>query len=169
MLGTELNTCCFVGVRANTLPAVWVKRPRVTMMMATLMMMMMTAHQGGYADTRLNQSTKRSDPQTFFHKSVSKIDSRLTDSALSFLLFFSSLSILSSLLRLLFFAGVKTFVFFPPPSFPVCSSHFCVFVVTIHPKKIFRAECGNNTKEKHCIPIVLNVQEKERMFSTREQ
>ena len=53
------------------------------------------------------------------YKSVSEIDSGLTDSAFSFRLFFSSFSILSSLHRLLFSACFKTLLFVLPSSFPV--------------------------------------------------
>ena len=66
---------------------------------------MMTAHQGRCAD-----------PHTKRNVQVSEIDSRLTDSTFCFRLLFSSFSILSSLLRLLFSACFGILLFFLPPS-----------------------------------------------------
>ena len=103
--------------------------PRPVGQLAVLMMM--KAHQSRSTDPRLTQSINEKEmTQNAIHRSVSEIDSELTDSAFSFLLFCSSLSVLSSLLRLLFSACFKTLLFFLPSSFSVCflkSSSFLFF------------------------------------------
>ncbi len=74
------------------------------------------------------QSTKR-DGQNTILKSVSEIDSGLTGSAFSFLLFFKSVSTPTSLLRLLFPACFRVPPFFLSSSLSLClsSSSFLVF------------------------------------------
>ena len=70
------------------------------------------------ASGRNNQ--RRNDTQCAIYKAVSKIDSRLTDSAFSFRLLFSFFSILSSLLRLLVPKCFRILLFFLPSSFSEC-------------------------------------------------
>ena len=65
--------------------------------------------------------------QNTINKSVSEIDSGLTDSAFSFLLFFSFLSTLSSLLRLLFSTKNSVFWVQKPPEVQRASTSLCGF------------------------------------------
>ena len=101
------------------------------------------------------QSKKRDDTNAI-HKSVSEINSGLTDSAFIFRFFFSYFSILASLLRLLFSACFKILLFFLPSSFSVCfleSSSFLLFFLLIFPTSswILHELTGRNMKHSNAL------------------
>ena len=62
--------------------------------------LMMTAHEGQSADPRPIEANTEEKTHTAIHNSESEIDTALVDPAFEFLLFFTSLSSLSSMLRL---------------------------------------------------------------------
>ena len=80
---------------------------------------MMTAHQGQSADPRPIRSNTEEKTHTAIYNSESAIDSALVESACELLLFFTSLSTLSSLPRL-FLAACFRILFFLPSSFSLC-------------------------------------------------